>query len=203
MFPSFQGHSLSSDRLLYVAPGIKTNDNAATPPVEVTLPGAYAAAAVAGLLAGYSAHISLTNKTVNVGGLEQNFTRAELTQLVQGRVLALESRLGFRIVKGITTSTNTAWHQITTRRIVDFAKFGVRSAANSYIGLLNNERVRGAMRATINSFLAEMVNDEMLVSYELDVSASRSDESRGIARVTMVQRPTFSIDFIKVTMFLE
>ena len=200
---SIQGHSLSSDRVLFVAPGIKTNDNAATPPVEVTLPGAYAAAAVAGLLAGYSAHISLTNKTVNVGGLEQNFTRAELTQLVQGRVLALESRLGFRIVKGITTSTNTAWHQITTRRIVDFAKFGVRSAANSYIGLLNNERVRGAMRATINSFLAEMVNDEMLVSYELDVSASRSDEIRGIARVTMVLRPTFSIDFIKVTMFLE
>ena len=200
---SIQGHSLSSDRVLFVAPGIKTNDNAATPPVEVTLPGAYAAAAVAGLLAGYSAHISLTNKTVNVGGLEQNFTRAELTQLVQGRVLALESRLGFRIVKGITTSTNTAWHQITTRRIVDFAKFGVRSAANSYIGLLNNERVRGAMRATINSFLAEMVNDEKLVSYELDVSASRSDEIRGIARVTMVLRPTFSIDFIKVTMFLE
>lgn len=201
--PQIQGHSLSSDRLLFVAPGIKTNDNAASPPVEVTLPGAYAAAAVAGLLAGFSAHISLTNKTVNVGGLEQTFTRAQLTQLVQGRVLALESRLGFRIVKGITTSTNTAWHQITTRRIVDFAKFGVRSAANPYIGLLNNERVRGAMRASINSFLAEMVNDEMLVSYELDVSATRDEEIRGIARVTMVVRPTFSIDFIKVTMFLE
>ena len=198
-----QGHSLSSDRVIFVAPGIKTNDNAASPPVEVTLPGAYAAAAVAGLISGFSAHISPTNKNINVGGLEHDYSSAELRQLVQGRVLALENRLGFRIVKGITTATNTAWHQITTRRIVDFAKFGVRSAANSYIGLLNNERVRGAMRASINSFLAEMVIDEKLVSYELDVSATRDEERRGIARVTMVLRPTFSIDFIKVTMFLE
>ncbi len=57
------------------------------------------------------------------------------------------------MVQGITTSSNTAWHQITTRRIVDYAKFGVRSAALSYIGLLNNERVRNALRTTVASFL--------------------------------------------------
>ncbi|WP_305042617.1 phage tail sheath C-terminal domain-containing protein [Geoalkalibacter sp.] len=198
-----RGHNVASDRVIFAAPGIKVTDTAATPPVEATLPGAYAAAAVAGLLAGFSPHISLTNKTVRVGGLERKFTAAELTQLVQARVLALEQRQGLRIVKGITTSTNTAWHQITTRRIVDYAKFGVRSAATPYIGLLNNERVRGAMRATINSFLVEMVNDEMLISYELEVSATREEERQGIARVTLVLRPTFSIDFIKVTMFLE
>jgi hypothetical protein len=198
-----RGHSLASDRVIFVAPGIKANDNAATPPAEVSLPGAYAAAAVAGLLAGFSPHVSLTNKTLRVGGVENRFTSAELTQLVQDRVLACEDRQGFRIVKGITTATNTAWHQITTRRIVDYAKFGVRSAANPYIGLLNNDRVRGAMRATINSFLVEMVDDEMLVSFELEVSATREEERQGIARVTLVLRPTFSIDFIKVTMFLE
>ncbi|HEU0292196.1 MAG TPA: phage tail sheath C-terminal domain-containing protein [Anaerolineales bacterium] len=198
-----RGHTLDSDRVVFVAPGIKATDRAATPPVEVTLPGAYAAAAVAGRLASFSAHISLTNKTLSVGGLEQRFTSAELSQLVQSRVLALEERQGFRVVKGITTATNTAWHQITTRRIVDYAKFGVRSAATPYIGLLNNQRVRAALKTTINSFLAEMVDDEMLVSYELDVTATRDEERKGIARVTMVVRPTFSIDFIKVTMFLE
>lgn len=198
-----RGHNVASDRVIFAAPGIKVTDSAASPPAEVTLPGAYAAAAVAGLLASYSPHISLTNKTVRVGGLQTKFTAAELTQLVQSRVLALEQRQGFRIVKGITTSTNTAWHQITTRRIVDYAKFGVRSASNSYIGLLNNERVRSALRSTINSFLTEMVNDEMLISYELEVTATREEERQGIARVTLVLRPTFSIDFIKVTMFLE
>jgi phage tail sheath protein FI len=198
-----RGHNLNSDRLIYVAPGIKATDRAAVPPIEVALPGAYAAAAIAGLLAGYSPHISLTNKTVRVGGVEQRFTLAELTQLVQARVLALEERQGFRVVQAITTSTNTAWKQITTRRIVDYAKFGVRSAANPYIGLLNNERVRGALKSTINSFLMEMVSDEMLVSYDLDVTATRDDERKGIVQVTMVLRPVFSIDFIKVTMFLE
>ncbi len=199
---SIRGHTLDSDRVIFVAPGITVTDAAATPPVEVTLPGAYAAAAVAGLLAGLSAHISPTNKTIHVGGLQRRYTAAELSQLVQSRVLALEERQGFRIVKGITTSSNTAWHQITTRRIVDFAKYGVRSAANPYIGRLNNERVRGALKSTINSFLTEMVDDEMLVSYELEVSATRDEEIKGIARVTLVLRPTFSIDFVKVTMFL-
>jgi hypothetical protein len=192
---SIRGHTLSSDRVIFVAPGIKVDAD--------TLPGAYAAAAVAGLISSLPAHVSPTNKTVSIDDLERRPTSAQLTQLLQSRVLALESRQGFRIVRGITTSTNTAWQQITTRRIVDYAKYGVRSAAEPYIGLLNNDRVRGAMRATVNSFLAEMVNDEMLISYELDVTATREEQRQGIARVTMVLRPTFSIDFIKVTMYLE
>lgn len=197
------GHTLGSDRLIFVAPGIKASDNAVTPPVEVSLPGAYAAAAIAGLLAGLPPHFSPTNKTLRIGGLAKRYSDAELTQLLKSRVLALESRQGFRVVKGVTTSTNTAWTQITTRRIVDFAKYGVRSAANSYIGLLNNDRVRGALRNTINSFLAEMVTDEKLISYDLSVTASREQERQGIVQVTMTLRPTFSIDYIKVTMFLE
>lgn len=195
------GHSLNSNRIVFVAPGIQATDR--TNGKTVTLSGGYAAAAVAGMMSSLSAHNSLTNKQLAVSGLEQNYTNAELTQLIQDRVLLLEKKFGFRIVKGITTATNTAWHQITTRRIVDFAKFGVRSAANPYIGLLNNERVRSAMRSTINSFLTEMLDDEKLVSYELEVSATRDEEIKGIARVTLVLRPTFSIDFIKVTMFLE
>jgi len=197
------GHSLNSDRVVLVGPGIVTDDRSTNPSVKVTLPGAYTAAAVAGLLSAQPAHVSLTNKVLAVDGLEHALSSAELKQLVLSRVLAVEKRQGFRIVRGITTSTNTAWVQITTRRIVDYAKFGVRSSATPYIGLLNNERVRGALRATVNSFLAGMVLDEMLISYELDVHASRDDERRGIARVDLVLRPTFSIDFIKVTMFLE
>ncbi|MDD1749648.1 MAG: phage tail sheath subtilisin-like domain-containing protein [Methanothrix sp.] len=195
-------HNLNSDRLIFTAPGIIVQDSAAAPPVDVELPGAYTAAAVAGLLSSLSPHVSLTNKVLDVGGLTTRFTSAELGELIQSRILLLEARQGIRVVRGITTSTNTAWMQITTRRIVDYAKFGVRSAAEPYIGLLNNDRVRKALKGSINGFLAEMVNDEMLVSYELDVTATRDDEIRGVARVTMTLRPTFSIDFIKVVMFL-
>jgi hypothetical protein len=198
-----QGHNLNSDRVVFAAPGIRATDRAAVPPVEVTLPGAYTAAAVAGLLGSLDPHVSLTNKILPVDGLETKFTLPELRQLVQARVLVLETLEGFRIVKGITTSTDTAFAQITTRRIVDYAKFGVRSAANPFIGKLNNARVRDALRSSINSFLADMVHAEMLESYELNVSATRDQEIRGIVQVTMVLRPTFSIDFIQVTIFLE
>ena len=194
--PAFTG-----DRIIYVIPGIKVKDAAVDPPPEITLPGSYTAAAIAGLLSSRDPHISPTNKSVAVGGLEVDFNAAQLKQLVQSNSLALEKRRGFRVVKGITTDDG-AFRQITTRRIVDFAKFGVRSAADPYIGLLNNDRVRKALKGSINGFLAGMVDDEMLVSYQLDVTATRDEEIRGIAKVTMTVRPTFSIDYIKVVMFL-
>jgi len=194
-----------SDRMVFVAPGIKVVDAAkaaagADDP-SVVLSGAYAAAAVAGMLSARDPQVSLTNKTINVIGLETKFTSGQLEQLVEAQVLALEERTGFRIVKAITTDAG-AFRQITTRRIVDFAKFGVRSAAEPYIGLLNNDRVRKALKGSINGFLAGMVDDEMLESYALDVTATRDEEIRGIAKVTMTLRPTFSIDYIKVVMFL-
>jgi Phage tail sheath C-terminal domain/Phage tail sheath protein subtilisin-like domain len=200
-FDTIIGHNLDSDRIVFVTPGILSAD--APTGTEVTLPGAYAAAAFAGFLSSLPAHISATNKTLPVDELETHFDAAHLTQLLENRVLALESRQGFHIVRGITTTTGGAFAQITTRRIVDYAKFGVRSAADPYIGLLNNERVRGALRATLNAFLGRMVEDEMLTTYDVAVTATRAQEIQGIVAVTMTLQPVFSIDFIKVTMFLQ
>lgn len=189
------GHSLNHERLVYVAPGIKEGP-------RVSLPGSYTAAAVAGLISSLPVQASPTNKTITVPGLSVNFSSSQLEKLVLNRVLVVERREGFQVVKGITTASNSAWHQITTRRIVDYAIYGVRSACNPYIGKLNNERVRGAMKATLDGFLTRMVQDEALISYELEVGATRAQEIAGEAIVTMTVRPTFSIDFIKVTMFL-
>ena len=189
------GHSLNSDRVIFVGPGIQ-----ATP--KTKLPGAYTAAAVVGLLSSLPVQTSPTNKPLTIPGLSKEFSASQLEKLVQNRVLAVEKRQGFRVVKGITTATNSAWHQITTRRIVDYAIYGTRSGCNPYIGKLNNERVRGAMKATLDAFLTRMVENEALISYELEVSATRAQQIAGEAIVTMVLRPTFSIDFVKVTMYL-
>jgi hypothetical protein len=199
------GHSLNSDRLVYVGPGIRVRvtDPDTRKDREVDLPGAYTAAAVAGLVASLPVQTSPTNKPLAVSGLAATFNQPKLEKLVQSRVLAVEKREGFRIVKGITTSTNPAWHQITTRRIVDYAMAGVRSSCNPYIGKLNNVRVRSAMKATIDGFLTRMVQDEALVGYQLEVSATRAQEVAGEAIVTMTLQPTFSIDFIMVTMYLS
>jgi hypothetical protein len=193
--------ALGNGRAILVAPGIVANDAAANGR-EVRLSPAYAASLVTGRLAALAPHVSLTNKDVAAAGLTREYTRAEQKQLLLNRILALHRNLGFRVLRGISTDDGP-FKQITARRIVDFAKFGVRIGANPYIGRLNNSRVRLALKATLDAFLSQMVLDEMIISYELEVSATRGQEIAGIAAVTMVLRPTFSIDFIRVTMILE
>jgi len=193
-----------SGRIVYVAPGISVSKrNPATgQTTTTTLSGAYTACAVAGLLASIPVQTSPTNKLLNLDDLAAKFNHTQLEKLVQGNILAVESREGFRVVKGITTSTNVAWSQITTRRIVDYAIYGVRAACDPYIGKLNNERVRGAMKATIDGFLTRMVESEALTGYQLSVTATRENEIAGQAIVNMTIQPTFSIDFVMVTMTL-
>lgn len=191
-------------RLIYVAPGMLATRRDPASGEETTEPlsGAYTAAAVAGLLASLPVQTSPTNKIVNLSGLAAKFNYGQLEKLVQNNVLTIEQREGLRVAKGVTTSTNKAWSQITTRRIVDYAIYGVRAACNPYIGKLNNDRVRSAMKATIDGFLTRMVDSEALLDYELAVSATRAQEIAGQAIVEMTIRPTFSIDYIMVTLSL-
>ncbi len=191
---------VSNPRVILATPGIKVDDAVAR--TEVTLPAAYAAALVAGRLSTLGVHVSLTNKDVAVKGLARNYSRGQQKALLGKRMLVLRNELGIRVLKGITTDTG-AFKQISVRRIVDYAKAGVRIGGNSYIGRLNNVRVRGALKATLDGFLSQMVLDEMLTGYTLDVSATRAEEINGIALVTMTLQPTFSIDFVKVIMNLQ
>jgi hypothetical protein len=194
----------SNPRLVLVAPGIVADDAARAGETDksVKLPASYAAALVAGRLATLAPHVSLTNKDVAASDLTRQYTRAELKNLLNNRVLLLNKSFGIRAVKGISTDTG-AFKQISVRRIVDFAKAGVRLGANPYIGRLNNSRVRSALKATLDGFLSGMVLDEMLIGYTLDVTATRAQEINGIALVTMTLQPTFSIDFVKVIMNLS
>ena len=186
---------VADKRVVLCAPGVVVGGT--------VLPGNYTSAAVGGLIASLAVQSSPTNKVLPaVSGLSQKFSYGQLKDLLQGNVLPLESRQGIRVVRGITTQ-GAAFTQITTRRIVDYAKAGVRVGSNPYIGRLNNARVRAALKATLDGFLSGMVLDEMLTGYTLDVSATRQQEINGIALVTMTLQPTFSIDFIKVIMNLE
>jgi len=92
---------------------------------------------------------------------------------------------------------------VTTRRIVDYAKAGIRKAGNPFIGRLNNQRVRGALQGAIDGFLTTMVQNEALIAYRLEVTASRQDEINGRVLVNAYIQPVFSIDYIAVTLVLE
>lgn len=195
-----EADALASKRIVLVGPGIKAVD--AVSDAVVDLPPPYLAAVVAGKLSTLAPHVSLTNKTVAVDDLDTHYSSTVYKNLLQKRVLLVRQKFGFQVVKGITTDIG-AFKQISIRRIVDYAKAGVRLGSDPYIGRLNNTRVRAALKATLDGFLSQMVQDEMLVQYELEVKATRAQEIQGVAVVIMTLMPTFSIDFIRVTMNLQ
>jgi hypothetical protein len=193
----FLGHNLAEERVVLVAPGIKLPDGS-------TLPPPYTAAAIAGMISSLPVQTSLTNKAVNIPNIAFAANRGEQTQLIQRNVLTIVAKEGLRVLKGVTTDgVGEPYSAIPTRRIVDYAKYGVRSAANPYIGRLNNSRVRTALKATLDAFLTGMVQDEALTGYSLDVTATRAQEIAGQVSVVMTIQPTFSIDFIRVVMTLQ
>jgi hypothetical protein len=194
----FLGHSLAEDRVVLVAPGLRHPDTGQV------LPPAYAAAAITGLISSLPVQASLTNKPVNVPGLALEANRGQQEQLIKRNVLTIVRKEGWRVAKGLTTQgEGQPFSAIPTRRIVDYARYGVRSAANPYLGKLNNARVRAALKATLDAFLTRMVEDEALTGYDLEVSATRAQEIAGEVSVVMTIQPTFSIDFIRVTMTLK
>jgi hypothetical protein len=192
---------VANDRVILTKPGIRGYDAAAD--ADVTLSGTFTAAVVAGLLSTLAPQVSPTNKVLpGVVRLAQRYSYAETRDLVAGGVLVLEERQGVRVVRGLTTDDG-AFTQITTRRITDFAKAGIRATANPFIGRLNNLRVRAALQGAIDGFLTTMVLDEALTGYSLAVTATRADEIAGRAIVNAVLQPTFSIDFVAVTLVLQ
>jgi hypothetical protein len=191
------GHTAASDRMIVVAPGLCYPDG-------TRLPSAYTAAAVAGLISSLPVQASLTNKPLAIPGLDLSLNRGEQEQAIKRNLLTVVDKSGFRVLKGVTTQgEGQPFAAIPTRRIVDYAKYGVRSAANPYLGRLNNSRVRSAMQATLEAFLTRMVEDEALTGFELSVSATRAQEIAGEVAVVMTLQPTFSIDFIRVIMNLR
>ncbi|MDW4498759.1 phage tail sheath C-terminal domain-containing protein [Sulfitobacter sp. D35] len=199
---AIQGQAQTNDRIILAAPGYEVF-NPDTPDTPVVLPGNYIAGPVAALISSLAPHISPTNKVVTgVGTLAQRFSYAERVGMVQNRILALEMRNGTRVVRGLTTDDG-GFTQVTTRRIVDFAKAGTRQVSNAFIGRLNNERVRAALHSALDGFLTTMLVDEQLTDYRLEVTATRQDEIAGRAVVNMLLQPTFSIDFVAVTITLQ
>jgi len=199
---AIEGQTVDNDRVILVAPGYFVPDPS-NPDVDVALPGNYIAAPVAGLISTLSPHSSPTTKSlVSVGRLTQRFSYGERIGLVNNRIFTLEQRQGVRVVRGLTTDTG-GFTQVTTRRIVDFAKAGIRKVSNPFVGRLNNVRIRAALQGAIDGFLTTMLVDEQLTNYKLEVTATRQDEINGRAIVNVLLQPTFSIDFVAVTMVLE
>ena len=166
--------------------------------------------AVAGLVSKLNYFESPTFKPLSgVPRLEQSYTPSEQMELLKGGVLPLEAQRGrgIVVVKGIATSKE----QVSVTRVADHAVRGVKNISDLFIGTLNNENGRSALKGNITAFLTQMEREGSIVpstdgkepSFLLDVYSSETDFAQGIVRVNLAVRPVRAIDYIYATIKVE
>jgi hypothetical protein len=167
-------------------------------------------AAVAGLLSLQDYFQSPTFKTVPALGVAPgDFSDAELNQLVGGNVLVVNKKRkrGIIVVKGVLTSGR----QINVQRTANKAVRDVKAIADVYVGLLNNEGNRNALRQQIIALFLQMTRDGALVPstdgtdppFRVDVYSTESDFANGIVRIDIAVRPVRAIDYVYATILVK
>jgi len=198
--------SLSSKRMIFVSPGVITVNHATG--LEETVSAAYTASILAGYMASINPSVSPLNKGVPVGGLESEYNNAELEQLIKRKInpIKVSRRGGYRWAKADTTATDSSWQKIPTVRITDYATIGIRLACEPFIGEKNLLSKRNSTRTSVSSFMENMKIEEMLddeSSYTVEIISTREERIQGLLRVNVSFRPTFAIEYIMVTQYVE
>lgn len=111
------------------------------------------------------------------------------------------------VVRGITTDGD----QINVRRVADHAVRGVKQIGELFIGKLNTEDGRNALKQKLNEFLLQMAAESAIVpstdgtdpAFKLDVYSTQADFALGIVRVDLAVRPVRAIDFIYATVLVQ
>lgn len=168
------------------------------------------AGAVAGRVGSLDYFQSPTFKTISsLSSLSRDIPLEEQSSLLQGNVVPVVNQRGRGVIvlRGLTTDGD----QISVRRVADRAVRGVKLIGELFIGRLNNEDGRGALRQKLNEFLVQMEKEGALVrstdgkepAFSVDVYSSQADFAQGIVRVDIAVRPVRAIDFIYATIFVQ
>jgi hypothetical protein len=167
------------------------------------------AGAVAGRIGGLDYYQSPTFK--NLTGLSNlsALPSEEQSRLLNAHVVPIVNQQGRGVIilRGLTTDGD----QISVRRVADRAVRGTRMIGELFIGRLNNEDGRGALKQKLIEFLAQMEKEGALVpstdgkdsAFKVDVYSSQTDFAQGIVRVDIAVRPVRAIDFIYATIFVQ
>lgn len=168
--------------------------------------------AVVGLIGNLDYFRSPTFKRLSgVTALDHDYAPSELRDLIEGGVLAVakQRNRGIVVIKGIDTTGQTG--QISVTRVADHAVRGVKDLADLFIGTLNTEDGRTALREKLTEFFLEMERQQAIVpstdgtepSFKVDVYSTQRDFALGIVRVDIAVRPVRAIDFIYATILVE
>jgi phage tail sheath protein FI len=168
------------------------------------------AGAVAGRIGGLEYYQSPTFKTLSgLVNLSRSLPLEEQGGLLKANVVPIVNQKGRGVIvlRGLTTDGD----QISVRRVADRAVRGARLLGELFIGRLNNEDGRGALKQKLTEFLAQMEKEGALVpstdgkdsAFKVDVYSSQADFAQGIVRVDIAVRPVRAIDFIYATIFVQ
>lgn len=120
------------------------------------------AAFLAGLLSTLSPHVSPSRKQIaGLVGVERKLTRAEITSLINHRVLTInpENGLGYVCNSGITTSSNGGKRQIVRRRMVNYLAEALERGLQPFVSQPHTVELQNAVRTAINGFLEREVRE--------------------------------------------
>jgi hypothetical protein len=167
-------------------------------------------AALAGLLGLQDYFQSPTFKTIASPDTQLvPYTDAQLTQLVPANIAVVtkKRKVGTIVVKGLLTSGR----QINVQRTADVAVRRVKGIADKYIGLLNNDGTRNALRQQIFAMLLQMERDGAIVpstdgsdpAFKVDVYSTQADFANGIVRIDIAVRPVRAIDYVYATILVQ
>ena len=171
--------ALNSERMVLVGPDVLDSGGG-------NLPGVFAAAALAGVIAsGTDPAIPLNGAEISgLTGVAEDYSDNEIDLLVRGGVTPLECVGGVvSPVRGITTRTKTGgaadstWRELTTILIVDDIIPTIRSALRSrFARTKNTAQGRSAIRSQVIVELEKKVAAEIIDSYgEVAVTALEED----------------------------
>lgn len=182
---------LSSDRFVIVAPhGV--------------------AGAVAGLISKLNYYESPTFKPISgLAELEKYYTPSQLNQLLNAGIMPVIAQRGkgIMVVKGITTSKE----QISVMRTTDHSVRLVKGIGDMFIGTLNNQLGRSALKEKLTDVMNRMEAEGAIVpstdgkqpAFMVDVYSTQLDFAQGIVRVDLAVRPVRAIDYIYATITVQ
>jgi hypothetical protein len=166
--------------------------------------------AVAGLVGQLTYYYSPTFKGITgFTTLERDFSPTDLRTLLKANLVPLDARKGrgIIIIRGLTTDGD----QISVRRVADYAVRNVKNIAERFIGNLNTQDGRDALKQKIFEFLQQMANDNAIVpstdgtdpAFKIDVYSTQRDFALGIVRVDIAVRPVRAMDYIYATILVQ
>ncbi len=164
--------------------------------------------AVAGLVSRLNPQDSPTFKPVPLFGIQPaEYTGSQLNRLLgpTHNVLVVQQRRGRGVI--VLRGLDTSGDQISVTRVADSAIREVKAISENFIGQLNTDDARIALRQQIVATFTRMERAGALVpstdgedpAFMVDVYSTQQDFAQGIVRIDVAVRPVRAIDYIYAT----